>query len=217
MNLTAAIAGVTGLTGQSLLKQLERDKDFTRIFALSRKSDRTTSIKTEFIVTNFGDQHWKRAFPADIFFCCLGTTIKKAGSKETFRAIDYELVLQLATLARQRGCRQFVGISSLGADKNSSNFYLRTKGEMEDSVAKLGFDSCTFLRPSLLLGARQEKRTGEKMGIMLASLLGPLMLGPLKKYRAIQAETVAKAMIALALEEKPGVRFVESDDLQKFA
>lgn len=216
MTYTASVAGATGLTGQFLLKKLERDQSCSRIFVLVRKPAKTSSRKTEWLTTDFKDQNWKKAFPAEIFFCCLGTTMKKAGSKEAFRAIDFELVLQLARLAKQKGCRKFVGISSLGANKNSSNFYLKTKGEMEAAVAELGFESCIFVRPSILLGPRTEQRTGEKIGILLSKILNPLMAGPLKKYKGIASETVAKAMIELALEEKPGIRIIESDELQKF-
>jgi uncharacterized protein YbjT (DUF2867 family) len=217
MNSTAAIAGATGLTGQSLLKLLEHDKRFSRLFVLSRKSIKTTSGKTELILTDFEDQNWKKAFPADVFFCCLGTTMKKAGSKEAFRSVDFDLVLQLASLAKLRGCRQFIGISSLGANKESSNFYLKTKGQIEAAITQLGFESCTFVRPSLLLGSRNENRPGEKIGILLTRLLNPLLVGPLKKYRGISSDTVAAAMLSIATEEKPGTRIIESDQLYKFS
>jgi len=217
MMYTAAVAGATGLTGKLLLEKLERHPQFSRIFVPTRKQVKINSRKTELIITDFRDLNWKRAFPADVFFCCLGTTMKIAGSKEAFRAVDFTLVVELARLAKQKGCRQFIGICSIGANKNSSYFYLRAKGEMEAAVSELGFESCIFLRPSILLGPRHEQRTGEKMGIMLSKILSPIMAGPLRKYRGIESEKVATAMIKLALDEKPGISIVESDELQKIS
>jgi uncharacterized protein YbjT (DUF2867 family) len=216
MDMTVTIAGVTGLTGKALLEQLESDKRFSRIFVLSRKEIKVRSRKTELIKTDFKDTQWRKAFPTDVFFCCLGTTMKKAGSREAFKAVDYDLVIQLAQTAKEKGGRTFVGISSIGANAKSSNFYLKTKGEMEAAVSKMGFESCTFLRPSILLGERDEKRTGEKIGIKIAELFRPFMLGPLRKYRGVKAETLAAAMIQMATGNQPGIRFLESDEIQKY-
>jgi uncharacterized protein YbjT (DUF2867 family) len=147
---------------------------------------------------------------ADDVFCCLGTTIKKAGSQAAFRAVDYYAVL---SLAKAGGARFFL-VSSLGADARSAVFYSRVKGEIEASAAQLPFEAVFILRPSLLLGDRGEFRLKEKIAEAAMFLLKPFLLGPLRKYRAIEAEVVAKAMLALARSGRKGVNILESDEIQ---
>jgi uncharacterized protein YbjT (DUF2867 family) len=144
----------------------------------------------------------------DIAFCCLGTTIKKAGSEEAFRAVDLDMVVAFAKRAREMGARHLIVISAIGADPKSSVFYNRIKGEMEQALKAQDWPQLTIVRPSLLLGERLQPRLGEK----LASPFAKLMPG---KYRGIEACTLARALWRLALEEEDGIRVIESDELRK--
>ena len=152
------------------------------------------------------------AVQVDDVFCCLGTTIKKAGSQEAFRQVDLSLVVSIAEVLRRRGALQFIVISSMGANPDSRVFYSRVKGEMERAVQALGYPCLRIIRPSLLLGHRQEFRLGEKFGVLLAPLIAPLMLGAMRKYRPVQADAVARFMVRVAQEEpRLGVHWYESD------
>jgi uncharacterized protein YbjT (DUF2867 family) len=137
-------------------------------------------------------------------FCTLGTTIRKAGSQPSFRIVDHDYPLAIARQAAEAGAEQFLVVSSVGANPQSSNFYLHTKGELEDSLAALPFRSLHIFRPSFLLGNRPEKRAGERLGIALAKFLGPLLAGPLTPYRPIAARAVARAMVEAAVRREPG-------------
>lgn len=152
---------------------------------------------------------------ADDAFCCLGTTIKTAGSREAFRAVDFDATFAFAQAARAAGAARFFLVSSSGASARSRVFYSRVKGEIEDAVARLPFEAVVLLRPSLLLGERAQARLGERLGEPLLALAAPLLVGPLRKYRAIEAGVVAKAALALAREGGKGRRVVESDELQR--
>ena len=144
----------------------------------------------------------------DTAFCCLGSTIKQAGSQEAFRAIDHDLVLAFAERARALGARHLLVISALGADANSTVFYNKVKGEMEQALRAQGWPQLTIVRPSLLLGARQEFRLGER-------LAAPFMRWLPGKYRGIEATVLARALWRLALEEDAGTRVIESDQLRR--
>ena len=144
----------------------------------------------------------------DAAFCCLGTTIRQAGSQEAFRAVDQELVLAFARRARELGTRHLLVISALGADPRSSVFYNRVKGETEEALQAMGWPQLTIVRPSLLLGPRREFRLGER-------LAAPLMRWIPGKYRGIEAAVLARALWRLALEEGEGTRIVESDELRR--
>jgi uncharacterized protein YbjT (DUF2867 family) len=138
---------------------------------------------------------------ADVF-CALGTTIRKAGSREAFRRVDYDYPLRLARLCRDRGARQLLLVSSVGADPRSSNFYLRVKGELEQSLAELGYEKLQIFRPGVLLGSREESRPGETVGKALSIALGFLLAGGLRKYRAMPADSLAKVMVRTAGESE---------------
>lgn len=141
----------------------------------------------------------------DAYVCALGTTQRKAGSRAAFRAVDVELVLELARRARSAGARQAVVVSSIGADARSRSYYLRCKGEMEQGLASVGFERLDLLQPSLLLGAREESRPAEQLGQWLAPVVAPLMAGPLAPYRPVAAEAVAERIVTLLGEARPGV------------
>ncbi|AVP96099.1 hypothetical protein C7S18_02320 [Ahniella affigens] len=142
----------------------------------------------------------------DVFVSALGTTIKQAGSRPAFRNVDFELVRQMADVARHFGATRAVLVSSVGADPQSGNFYLRTKGELEAEIESLGFKRCDFLQPGLLLGARPgSNRLAEGLGQRVLPALNPLLIGRLQAYRSVPAEAVARALVAACLIETPGV------------
>lgn len=157
------------------------------------------------------------ALAAPDLYCCLGTTIKKAGGQAAFRAVDYDLPLALAKKALSEGAKRLFLVTANGADAGSAVFYNRVKGELEAAVSALGFEAVHILRPSLLLGTRSESRPAEAFAQALAPLLSPLMLGPLRRYRPIEGRAVARAMLALAGGGESGVRVHENERLQELA
>jgi uncharacterized protein YbjT (DUF2867 family) len=215
----AAVAGATGLTGRALIEQLRADAHYAQVFALVRKAG---SLAADDKVRECVVDYTRLALPEeaahiDHAFCCLGTTIKTAGSQMAFRAVDFDAVLAFARAAKARGAQHLSVISALGADVCSRVFYNRVKGEMEQAVARLGFVSVHLLRPSLLLGQRHESRPGERFGIAAARVIAPALLGPLAKYRPIHVEKVARAMRVGAADVQPGLRVSESDEIAVLA
>jgi len=153
----------------------------------------------------------------DAYVCALGTTLRKAGSREAFIAVDRDLVLRMARLARDLGASQALLVSSAGASRQSGNFYLRVKGEVEDALAAMGFERVDVLRPGLLLGARAERRPGEAVAQALAPVFNPLLLGRLRQYRAVDAIAVARALRRLVGQPAPGVFFHDSAAIEQLA
>jgi uncharacterized protein YbjT (DUF2867 family) len=147
-------------------------------------------------------------------FCCLGTTIKVAGSQEAFRRVDFGYVVAFAHAMRQLNAAHVGVVSALGASKSSSVFYSRTKGEMEADVAAAGVPSTHFVRPSFIDGNRQEVRSGESLGIAATKLLGPLLIGPLKQYRVIHADRIVAKLISVAAQSPAGVHATNSGALR---
>ncbi|MDO7900191.1 oxidoreductase [Pseudomonas citrulli] len=201
------LAGATGLTGEHLLDRLLNEPTISRVLAPSRRP-LAEHARLENPVGEPADVLPRLSGQVDIAFCCLGTTIKKAGSEQAFRAVDLDLVVAFAKRARELGARHLVAISALGADPTSSIFYNRVKGEMEAALKAQDWPQLTLCRPSLLLGDRVEPRLAEQ----LAGPLSKLIPG---KYHGIEALQLARAMWRLALEEQDGVRVVESDELRK--
>jgi len=211
--MNAAIAGATGLIGTHLLELMKGDEGISSVQVLSR---RELSLPEKFSLVTGDLAAPVLTAGVDAAFCALGTTMAKAGSKEAFYHVDHDLVLAFAKAVKDAGAEKFVLVSSIGADAGSGNFYLKVKGEAENDLTALGFRSLIILRPSLLMGDRSEFRFGERVGQGAMTVLGPLMLGPLAKYRGIHGGTVAKAMLRLAKEELPGVHVLESDRLHAF-
>ncbi|MBN8694246.1 MAG: oxidoreductase [Bacteroidetes bacterium] len=191
---TAIIFGVTGLTGKALLHNIVEDARYSKIYIVTRRPCGFIHPKVEEILFNYKNFKEMPSIKADHVFCCLGTTIKKAGSKEAQQIIDRDYPIEIAKYANTLGAEKMVTVSSIGADAKSSNFYLRTKGEMEEGV-KSNFKHSVFVRPSFLLGNREEMRIGEKIGIALFSIINPLLFGSLSKYKGIQVSQLSKAMI----------------------
>jgi len=208
MNKTALIAGASGLTGGYLLNLLLESHEYSNVIAYVRKSSGLTHPKLKEMVVDW--EALQEPVAAEDVFCCLGTTIKKAGSQEAFRRVDYDYPLQLAQIQYRGGSQQFLLVSAMGADAKSAIFYSRVKGELENALQSIGYKSLHIFRPSFIAGPRKESRPGEKIGLAIFSLLSPLFIGPLKKYAPIQAEHIARAMLRTAQKNEPGMRLYDS-------
>jgi uncharacterized protein YbjT (DUF2867 family) len=216
MNKIALIAGGTGLVGRHLVDLLVEANEFEEIKVLVRKGSKHQFKGVSVLEVDYDHlSESKSQLIADVVFCCLGTTMKKAGSKEQFRRVDFTYPYELAKLSHENGCKQFNIITASGANSNSMFYYNRVKGEVEAAISEIKFKSVNIFQPSLLLGERDEERMGEKAGEVLAKVINPFLIGGFKKYRAIQAKTVAYAMLAISLESKSGVHILPSDLIQK--
>jgi uncharacterized protein YbjT (DUF2867 family) len=209
---TAVVAGASGLVGGHVVRALLDRPEYSRVTVLVRRKLDLVHPRLEQRLVDFD----RLDAQADLFggadvFCCLGTTIKKAGSQAAFRKVDYEYPLALGRLARQQGARRFLLVSSMGANPQSGVFYSRVKGELENALAELGLPALLIFRPSLLLGERQEHRAGERIGAAVMKVAGPLMVGGLRKYRAIHGRTVARAMVHAVGQPWTGCHRFESD------
>ena len=216
MSQIAIVTGATGLVGNSLLTQLLEDPYFTKVISISRRDSGIKHTKLSQYIGPLDDPEFlKTNIKGDILFCCVGTTIKKAGSKEAFKRVDLEIPVLMGEIALENQVSAICVVSSIGANANGSNFYLRTKGEMENAILNLGFKKTTIVRPSMLLGNRKEFRFVEEIGKLVMIPSNFLLFGRFKKYRAIKAETVARAMIIIQMKNISG-RIFESDQLEKY-
>ena len=217
MGKTAIVLGASGLTGQHLLKALIADKSYDSIKLFSRKKTENKSAKvTEIVGDLLTLENFKEDFTADEVFICIGTTAKKTPDKTLYKNIDFGIPAKAAKLAKENHIPTFIVVSAMGANAKSSILYNKTKGEMEQTVLSEKIPHTYILRPSIIGGNRNENRPMEKIGIAIFKLLQPLMVGKLKKYRIIEAENIAKAMIYLA-NKKPEIHIVESDKIQEMA
>jgi uncharacterized protein YbjT (DUF2867 family) len=205
----ALLVGATGLVGQQCLQLLAQDPAVGRVRALVRRPLSVDSAKVQVCVADFDrlETHadW---LAADWVFCALGTTIAKAGSRAAFRQVDFDYPLQVAQLAKAQGAKRFLLVSALGANAKSRVFYSRVKGELEEAIAALGFESVTFARPSLLAGERAEVRLGERLGLKLGWLMP-------ERYRPVQARQVAQGLLNAAKTAMPGVHGLSNTDLRR--
>lgn len=211
----ALIVGASGLIGGYCLQALCDDPKYSKVIALVRKPLLKTHRKLNVVITSFNNlKPIVSSISTNDVYCCLGTTIKKAGSQESFRMVDYSLVVTIAELMKVQGAEQFLVISSIGADENSKGFYLRVKGEMEEAVKRIDYNCLRIIRPSLLLGKREEFRFGEGVATILTPLLKPFLFGSLKKYSPVEAESVAKFMVKVAhYQSVSGVHVYESSQI----
>ncbi len=218
MPKSALLVGATGLVGQACLERLLDSPVYDRVTVFARRPLLYEDPKLRVHVVDFERlEEQGHCLVADDIYCCLGTTMQKAKTKEKFRRVDYDYPLALAELAEKKGAKHFLLISSLGADSESIFFYLRVKGELEEKLKEMGFKSLSLLQPSLLLGDRQESRLGEKYAMTFGRMLKPVLLGPLSKYGGIEAKDVAHAMVRLGEEGKIGVRTFVSESLAEIA
>lgn len=214
MTYTALLAGATGLVGGHVLTLLAADPDCRAVHALVRRPLTTGTPKLQPHPVDFDRLSEVRPFPAaDVVFCCLGTTIRKAGSREAFSKVDFTYVHEVARLAALAGAKQLLLVSSLGADPASRVFYNQVKGKVEAAVRALPYFSIRIFRPSLLLGERAEFRLGERVATVLAPAVSWALKGGLAKYRPIPAAAVARAMVRVAKQGGEGVRVYESDEI----
>ena len=201
----ALIVGATGLVGGHCLDRLLADDMFTQVVVLTRRPLNREHAKLFEQQVDFDKLvNYIGLLEVDDVFCCLGTTLKAAGSQEAFEQVDYWYVKYLAELAARAGATQFLLVSAVGADPKSLFFYNRIKGQAEAVVRAQSFRTVHILRPSLLLGARNEIRPGEDLAKPIVKILSPLLLGPLRRYRPVRAENVAEFMVHLAKQDMPG-------------
>ncbi|MGB1205839.1 MAG: oxidoreductase [Chitinophagales bacterium] len=213
---TAIIVGATGLTGSHCLQYLLANNHYTKVIKLTRRDVNMQHEKLEQQIINFDKLvDYKKLIKADDIFCCLGTTIKKAGSKEAFRKVDFEYPYQVGKIALENGAKRMFIVTALGADDKSFVFYNKVKGEIENVMAELPFEALHIFRPSLLLGDRKEHRRGESIATSLYSIIEKIMLGPLAKYKGIEAKTVAKVMVEVATKNEQGIFVYESQKIQQ--
>lgn len=215
--MKALIIGSTGLIGNELLNILENDNDFEKIELWLRKPLENKNSKINARIIEFNKIAEIENIDADVVFCCVGTTINKAKTKEAFRNVDFDIPVNIALLSEKSKVKKLIIISSLGAKKESKNFYLKTKGEMEFVVSQLNIFSIIFLQPSMLLGNRSEFRLGEIIGKYIMQIFSFLFFGKFRKYKAIHAKTVALAMIKAAKTNFSGIKVFESNEIEKIA
>lgn len=214
MAKVALLAGTTGLIGSQLLDLLLKHDAYSSVVAISRKPLAVTHPKLTNMVCELAEiPTTLQTVKADDVFCCLGTTMRKAKTKEAFRAVDYDAPLALAHVAKQNEASKYLLVSALGANKNSSIFYNQVKGEVEEAISKVGFESYHILQPSLLTGPRQEQRAGEGAAQTFYKIFGFLIP---KKYASIESIKVARALIAYAQQTTPGQHIHLSIEMQVF-
>ena len=210
---TSIIAGSTGLIGRNVIEVLSNKKQSA--IALTRRSIPNLPPNVTEMIIDFDAFEKVGSLPScNNIFICLGTTIKIAGSQENFRKVDLDYCINIAKKAKESGAETLSLISSIGANSSSKNFYLRTKGELEESIQELGFSTVNIFRPSFLVGERSEKRLVEKIAIKFAKIIDLFLIGSANKYRSVKAESLAKTMV-LKVESKPGVNYFYFDDFLK--
>lgn len=208
MGKTAIVAGATGLIGSQLVAYLLDDPSYERVLALVRKKLERTHPKLIQVVTHFDENlehEIKTYLPGSDLFCCLGTTIKKAKSKEQFRKVDLEYPMLLGNQALNFKATYFGIVTAMGADAGSKIFYSQVKGQVEEGLERLRLPSLHIFQPSLLLGERADARLGERIGTVLSVGIAPLLIGSLRKYKPIHAKTVTKAMQQAAKRGNKGI------------
>lgn len=213
----AVVAGATGLVGGYLLRVLLEDAFFDSVVTIGRRNPPLAHPKLTQKIADFAALRESDASGATHVFCALGTTIKQAGSRQAFRQVDYQAVLNLARAGVEQGARRFLVVLSVGASPSSWNFYLRVKGEMERDVASLPYEAVHIFQPGFLLGARAGRRPGEQFGAAIARALEWMFAGALRKYRPISAARVAQAMAVAAERGPSGVNIHQFDGMQRLA
>lgn len=214
MTKTAIIVGSTGLTGSQLLKTLLSNDAYGKVISFVRKGSKISHPKLVQHVVDFDcPESYEELIEGNDMFCCLGTTIKKAGTEASFEKVDLLYPIQFARAAAVKGIKQYSIISVIGANSKSGNFYLRTKGKCEEELRKLPFQSISIFRPSLLLGNRKEFRPGEKLAEYGMKLFSIFFIGRLRKYKAISVKKVAYTMFWIAQQNTVGYHIYESDEI----
>lgn len=211
---SALVVGATGLVGSSLVKLLCESEEYAAVNVLSRRPLDFTHPKLVVKLCEFDQIADKDIEFAHEVFCCLGTTMKKAGSKQQFEKVDFEYPLTIAAIAKNRGVGHFIVISAMGANEKALAYYSQVKGKLEAELIKMDFPRLSIVRPSLITGDRQEFRLGETIGDKVLKVLNPILVGPLKKMHSIRATQIALAMKVIALHgKKQKVAIYLSDEM----
>ena len=213
----AVVAGASGMIGRYLVNVLLEDAFYDVIVTLTRRPLEIYSPKLQQRVVDFDQLSAADLSGATHLFCCLGTTLKTAGSKEVFRRVDFEYCERFARLGREAGARRLMLVSSVGANPNASAFYLKTKGQTEEAVARLGFEALHIFRPSALMGQRDEARAGERFAAGVLRAFEFLMVGSLSKYRPMPAGVLSASMAAAGERGETGKHIHYYDDIVRLA
>lgn len=212
------LAGATGLIGRQVVELLADMPSDHELHIISRRPVGNLPVNiTQHIDDASRWSDYITASAPDVLISCLGTTIKTAGSKSAFAAVDLNLVSMVGQTAKTAGAGQMIMVSSVGANVSSANFYLSTKGKAEQALRAIGFDRLDIIRPGLLRGNRAETRTGELLGMMLSPLTDAMMHGRLRRYRSIDSATVAKAITNLTMADGSGMFIHENDAITTLA
>jgi uncharacterized protein YbjT (DUF2867 family) len=213
METTLLVAGATGLVGREVLRAAAASPRVAETVALVRRSLGIAPPGVRVVPADMTALDGRAPIPCTHAICALGTTIAKAGSQAAFRAIDLDAVVAFARLAKRGGATRFGLVSSVGATPETSNFYLRVKGEAEQAVAAIGFETVCLARPGLLLGRREESRPAETVFRAVGPALNLLLPGPLRRYRSIRAADVATGLLGAVLDSPSGVHVLHYDDM----
>ncbi|NMM50282.1 oxidoreductase [Marinigracilibium pacificum] len=215
---TALILGSTGLVGHHLLNQLLSDDNYSKVISVVRRKSNLENKKLHEVIIDFKNLAKElKQYYADDIFCCLGTTIKKAGSQEKFIEVDYDYPMVAANALKKSGSMQhFLIVTALGADPDSRIFYNRVKGEVERDLKRVNYAKTSVFQPSLLLGDRNESRLGEDLFKGFSKVFGWIFNGPLAKYKPVEAKKVANAMLSRANSEVNGFEIIESEQIQNY-
>jgi uncharacterized protein YbjT (DUF2867 family) len=218
MALKAVLTGATGLIGSELLNILLDSPDYDQITVVARSSTGIVHPKIKEVIIDFDelDKHAEE-ITGHAVFCCLGTTRKKTPDMAIYRKIDHDYPVKLAELAALNSVDQYHLVSAIGANSKASNFYTRFKGETEDDVKQSGVNSIFIYQPSLIIGDRKEHRPMEKAFKIISSIIDPLLIGGLKKYRSISAKVIAQAIFNQSIKNNEGIFVYPSDKIKELA
>lgn len=217
---TAVVIGATGLTGNLVVEELLEDNDFKTVRVLVRRNVNIIHPKLQQEIVNFNDMddYTKKFGEGDVIFCCIGTTQKKVkGDKKLYEKIDYGIPINAARIGVSKGYKKFLVISAIGANERSSNFYLRLKGKTENALKEFPFSCLSIFQPSIINGNRNESRAGEIIAQTVMDILSFLFIGPFKKYRAIGANNIAKAMVQASKLQKRRIDYYRYDEIMELA
>jgi len=219
MNEQAAVViGASGLIGNFVVQSLLKDEAFKTVRILIRKKINIIHPKLQQQIVDFNDinDYMEKLGFGDVIFCCIGTTQKKVkGDKNLYEKIDFDIPVNAARIGIENKFKQFLIVSAIGANEDSSNFYLKLKGKTENTLKQFSFQSISIFRPSVLLGNRKEIRPGEKIMQVIMKLISFLLIGSLKKYRAIDASKVAKAMVNQSKKNESGIHILDYTEMMK--